>query len=96
MSEELLVKKTQMLLKRAKKMYPVGTEYRPAHLISSTNQLNCIVMIDQVFYFCNNTIYLNNPNGKNWSKERNGHIVSQVLYDNGKWAEIINDYEGWE
>ena len=87
---------TESLLKQAKKMYPVGTEYRPAHLIFSNNPSTCIVMEDQLFYMSYQAIYLINPNGKNWDKDRNGHSYSQVLYDKDKWAEIINDYEGWE
>lgn len=86
----------ELLLKQAEKMYPVGTKYRPAHLISPNNPMTCIVMEDQVFDLDDDTIYLLNPNNMVWSKERNGHVCSQVLYYKGKWAEIINDYEGWK
>ena len=86
----------ELLLKQAKKMYPVGTEYRPAHLIPSINNVSCIVMEYQTLSYHDNIIYLLNPNDTVWDKDRNGHTYSQVLYDNGKWAEILNDYEGWK
>ena len=77
------------LIKEAKEKYPVGTRYWPT-LIPNTGIGIFIVGDDQKVVFNDNGgIYLENPDGFLWNKERNNHTGNQNLYYNGRWAEII-------
>lgn len=64
----------------AKKRYPIGTKYHPAHLPGTSQP--CIVD-SQNFEASLEYVYLGDGNEK-----KNGHNYNEVVWYNGKWAEI--------
>lgn len=77
-----------LLLKEAKKRYPIGTEYWTAHVRDRI----CLVHHDNFHFNENNpndmTIYLGDGNFK-----INGHSCSEIVYHMGEWAKIVSPHE---
>ena len=74
------------LIEEAKKRYPPGTKFQPAHISGITLSELCIVGPNETFYLLLNTIYLSHGN-----QEKNGHNYSEFVYHDGSWAEIVTD-----
>ncbi len=79
------------LLEQAKKLYPIGTIFYPAHVHNEKHY--CIITNDTVFEQFNNEIIAKIPQGDwdntNNSKYGNTHF-NRVIYHNKKWAKIKN------
>jgi hypothetical protein len=71
------------LLKEARRRYPKGTVYIPAHMPGSGEK--CIAGDPDDFYIYNDDDIIESHG----NKEKNGHIYSEYIYDNGRWAEIV-------
>lgn len=67
----------------AKKRYPIGTKFHPAHLPATTSY--CIVEENDIFQInSNGNILLSNGN-----QEKNGHVFSEIVRADGIWAKIV-------
>lgn len=84
-----LVTEPESLLKEAKRRYPVGTRYIPAHLINSPHGIAAICTIAEDDEFTSDR-----SNGVDISAgniPKNGHNYSETLYryDGNRWAKIV-------
>ena len=77
----------------AKKMYPIGTKFYPAH-ISVKHGRYCIVTNDK-FSNSNNDIIALTDEGHpyNSSLKYGGNDYNRIVYHKGKWAEIVKEEE---
>ena len=67
----------------AKKRYPVGTKFHPAHLPSTIS--HCVVEESDIFQInSDGNILLSNGN-----QEKNGHVFSEIVRADGIWAKIV-------
>ena len=81
------------LISEAKKRYPIGTKFRPAHIPGSDITEYCIVTEDSIFHKNGDGIVLT-INGCWWDREnpKYGNTnYNRVIYHEGKWAEIVSD-----
>lgn len=82
------------ILLEAKRRFPIGTKYYPAHLNNANveSDANFIVGQDQSFILDHHSldVELQNPNKSYFSRDRNGHAYNQVLFDQGRWARILS------
>jgi hypothetical protein len=81
------------LISEAKKKYPIGTKFRPAHIPGSDITEYCIVTEDSIFHKNGDGIVLT-INGCWWDREnpKYGNTnYNRVIYHEGKWAEIVSD-----
>lgn len=83
------------ILLEAKRRFPIGTKYYPAHISKASfiePDANFIVGQDQSFILDHHSLNvdLQNPDKGYYSRERNGHAYNQVLFHNGEWARILN------
>jgi len=80
----------EALLTEAKKRYPVGTKFTPAHVKNLSDF--CIVISDK-FKIDENTIHAYLPNDRSWDSTGNSKFgnttLNRMVYYCGKWAEII-------
>ncbi len=81
--------KTEDLLSEAKRRYPVGSKFYPAHIDKAANY-TCIITEEDIdkIHFEEKDIYISYGN-----IIKNGHSISEVLYAKGKWAEIVEKTE---
>jgi hypothetical protein len=84
------------LLAEAKKRYPIGTKFYPAHVTESAKKYDryCIVTQDSIFVSINNQIILrvNDSNFSVFNKPEYGNTqFNRVVFDNGIWATIISE-----
>ena len=79
------------LIEEAKKRYPVGTKFYPAHTGKGSNEY-CIVTDDSVFIGDNNMIY-SKINGFIWSSDKDPKYgntgYNRLIYQRGEWADIV-------
>ncbi|HQP00506.1 MAG TPA: hypothetical protein PL042_07900, partial [Caldisericia bacterium] len=81
------------LISEAKKRYPIGTKFRPAHIPGSDITEYCIVTEDSIFHKNGDEIVLT-VNGYWWDREnpKYGNTnYNRYVYYQGKWAEIVSD-----
>ena len=82
------------LISEAKKRYPLGTKFRPAHVPGSVITEYCIVTEDSIFEKDGGRIVLT-VNGRRWVQRGNlkyGNTdYNRHVYYEGKWAEIVSD-----
>lgn len=82
------------LLLEAKRRFPVGTKYYPAHLYNTNPEpdANFIVGQDQSFKLNHHSLNVDlyNPDKSYYSRDRNGHAYNQVLFHQGEWAKILS------
>ena len=82
------------LISEAKKRYPIGTKFRPAHVPGSVITEYCIVTEDSIFEKDGGRIVLT-VNGRRWVQRGNlkyGNTdYNRHVYYEGKWAEIVSD-----
>lgn len=81
------------LISEAKRRYPLGTKFRPAHIPDNDITKYCIVTEDSVFEKYGDQIVLT-INGHWWiekgnPKYGNTYYIRYVCYE-GKWAEIVS------
>ena len=83
-----LVTEPESLLKEAKRRYPVGTRYIPAHLINADHGSSaiCTITIEDKFSVDNNGVDISSGN-----IPKNGHNCSENLYRyaGNRWAKIV-------
>lgn len=81
------------LISEAKRRYPLGTKFRPAHILSNTSEY-CIVTEDSIFEKDEDQIVLT-VNGQWWIGRGNlkygNTSCGRCVYYKGKWAEIVSD-----
>jgi hypothetical protein len=71
-------------LEEAKRRFPVGTKFNPAHL-SCSEEIICTVTKDDIFHVSADAIQLSMGNEK-----KNGHSYIELIYDyRHGWANII-------
>jgi len=73
----------ESLLEEARRRYPKGTKYYPAHLSGDGNSI-CTVGDPDNFILLAGDILESLGN-----KEKNGHSYTERIYYNGKWAKIV-------
>lgn len=82
------------ILLEAKRRFPTGTKYYPAHLNNANveSDANFIVGLDQNFIIEAHSydVELQNPDKGVFSRNRNGHAYNQVLFHQGRWARILS------
>lgn len=83
------------ILLEAKRRFPIGTKYYPAHIAKASSiepDANFIVGQDQSFILDHHSLNvdLQNPDKSWYSKNRNGQAYNQVLFHNGEWARILS------
>ena len=83
------------ILLEAKKRFPIGTKYYPAHISKASfiePDANFIVGQDQSFILDHHSLSvdLQNPDKGYYSKDRNGQAYNQVLFHQGDWARILS------
>lgn len=85
--------KKSKLLEVAKRKYPIGTIFEPAHLRGLIQGERCIVTNDNFIYSDSDTIWVLTDEGGEFSKlSRYGNTSSQrVVYYKGIWADIIEE-----
>lgn len=84
--------KVDNLIEEAKKRYPIGTKFRPAH-IGNTSGNYCLVSTEN-FKIENNVIYAklkNNKVSESFPFEYGDNYLNRVIYYHGKWAEILEN-----
>jgi len=90
MSEE----ETTKLIAEAKKMFPIGTKFFPAHVPSQQDKdrIYLIVTRDSRFEFHKGRIYLYIGEDfymSNRPTEYGNTDLNRIVYDQGRWAVII-------
>lgn len=83
------------ILLEAKRRFPIGTKYYPAHISKDypiEPDANFIVGQDQSFILDHHSLSvdLQNPDKGYYSRDRNGQPYNQVLFHNGEWARILS------
>lgn len=82
------------LISEAKRRYPLGTKFRPAHIPGSDITEYCIVTEDSIFHKNGDEIVLT-INGRWWIKKGNPKYgntnYDRYVYYQGKWAEIVSN-----
>lgn len=73
------------LIEEAKKRYPPGTKFQPAHLKGRPTE-TCVIGLHENFQFNGDEIYISHGN-----QDKNGHNYSEIIYHEGNWAEIIEE-----
>lgn len=86
------------LISEAKRRYPIGTKFRPAHTPDKdVLGYYCIVTEDSVFEKYGDQIVLT-VNGEYWIYRENPKYgntdYNRIIYYQGKWAEIVSDGQG--
>jgi len=76
------------IIKEAKRRYPIGTKFRPAHL--STGKVTCIV-VNHDFVFSGDYLYVYDNIGNYGSSDKTSgnNSYSRSIFNRGKWAEVI-------
>lgn len=75
----------------AKKMYPIGTKFYPAHIIVQHGRY-CIVTNDKFSNLNNDIIALTDEGHPyNSSLKYGGNDYNRLVYHEGKWAEIVKE-----
>jgi hypothetical protein len=92
------VLKEEDLIEKAKKKYPVGTKFCPAHIDNKTNSF-CIITDDTVFKQLRDTV-IATVNDRDWihcSNKKYGNTnYDRIVYYKNKWAEIIEpEIDSW-
>ena len=79
------------LLAKAKKLYPIGTKFYPAH-VSLEHRRYCIVTNDKFSSSCNEIMALTDEGEMyNSSLKYGGTAYNRIVYHEGKWAEIVKE-----
>lgn len=88
--EEINSKPTpEILLEEAKRRFPIGTKFYPAHLNQKIEY--CIVTEDSVFILSNNEITLQvNNSSFNYDIKYGSTIYNRIIYSKNCWAEIVS------
>jgi uncharacterized protein YukJ len=77
----------------AKKMYPIGTKFYPAHIISNTTEY-CIVTNDMFSDSRDGIMSLTDEERFYDSSSKYGNSAyNRLVYHEGKWAEIVKEKE---
>lgn len=77
----------------AKKMYPIGTKFYPAHVISNTKEY-CIVTNDMFSDSRDGIMSLTDEERFYDSSSKYGNTAyNRLVYHEGKWAEIVKEEE---
>lgn len=88
---------TMTLLEEAKKRFPVGTKFVPAHFLEKNDNYYCIIVEDGEFVEREHGSIFQAINGIIWDDgeediSRYGNIWwDRMLYHQGKWARIIEE-----
>lgn len=85
------------LLEEAKRRYPVGTKFYPAHLSGEIEEdVYCIITDDTEFKFIGDSIYATVNGNTYFSADQTKYgntSYNRCLYNNKKWAEIVSSTE---
>lgn len=80
------------LLAKAKKLYPIGTKFYPAHDTAKTNKHYCIVTNDKFMERSDCIISLTDEKTNIDSSAKYGNTsLNRTVYYEGKWAEIVKE-----
>ena len=92
-----LKKESLDLIEEAKKRYPVGTCFFPAHINKKRDNTYCIITEDSNFVLRNFEQIVAIINDSNWVdsrlKQYGNTPFNRVVYERGKWAEIVSKPE---
>lgn len=98
-----IVKLNEELLKEAKRRYPVGTKFYPAHVNNPQSGKYCIITEDSILEISRNEI-ISNVNDRWFAGSTEGGIskygntlLNRIVYSEGNWAEIVEEskQEAW-
>jgi hypothetical protein len=91
--EGITMEKTESLLEEAKRRYPVGTKFYPAHL--QQREEFCIITKGCYFEEIDGNIVSKLPDGESFNVKNISDYgltcYNRNVYWNGRWAEIINE-----
>jgi hypothetical protein len=89
---EILVSESDKLIAEAKRRYPIGTKFNPAHI--GSNNFICIVTNDN-FMFDEPDVFSLTDDNHRWSEdEKYGDThYNRCVYCDGVWANIVDEEE---
>lgn len=86
---------TMTLLEEAKKRFPIGTKFVPAHLLEKNDDYYCIIVEEGVFEQRESGNIFQTINGRVWGESNDPKCGNtwwnRAVYYQGNWARIIEE-----